>query len=252
MDAATLLHPRVRHADGARIRERLTRGRRPGEIVPLATLTHELDGGRLWPQVGDWQAVTADLLQLNYDHGCDALGLGLPPIVRALVGTDPRSKVRVYGPTTEDYQIFGPAERIEVLVEIRHAARPGGSRPPSGAGERFAPCGRHGRGGDLLPAPPPVGVSGVALRPAATVLAGEARPVLLPASRAGLRLALAVQPSMEVPCGRGQPGRCAGPERPIDAPPGRGPAATRACPVASSHPCRAVVPTPPYSGHSCL
>ncbi|MEU6325423.1 hypothetical protein [Streptomyces sp. NPDC047009] len=54
--AASLLHPHVRQPDGARIYDRLTHGRRPGEIVPLSTLTHELDGGALWPQLGDWEA----------------------------------------------------------------------------------------------------------------------------------------------------------------------------------------------------
>ncbi|MEU5281119.1 hypothetical protein AB0G87_32465 [Streptomyces asoensis] len=62
--AASLLHPRVRQPDGARICDRLARGRRPGEVVALATLTHELAGGRRWPEVGDLEAVTADLLQL--------------------------------------------------------------------------------------------------------------------------------------------------------------------------------------------
>ncbi|MEW2000803.1 hypothetical protein ACFWFH_34290 [Streptomyces coelicoflavus] len=128
--AASLLHPRVRQPDGARIHERLTRGRRPGEIVPLATLTHELDGGALWPQVGDWAAVTTDLLQLIHDRACDALGLGLPPIARALVCSGPRSEVRAYDPTTEDFQAFGPADRIEVLVEIgRQLARTEAGRP---------------------------------------------------------------------------------------------------------------------------
>lgn len=89
--AASLLHPRVRQPDGTRIHERLTHSRRPGEIVPLATLTHELDGGTLWLQVGDWAAVTADLLKLIHDRGCDALSLGLPPIARALVCSGPRS-----------------------------------------------------------------------------------------------------------------------------------------------------------------
>lgn len=65
--AATLLRSRVRQPDGTRIHERLTRGRHPGEIVPLAMLTHELDGGMLWPQVGDWRGSTADLLQLIHD-----------------------------------------------------------------------------------------------------------------------------------------------------------------------------------------
>jgi hypothetical protein len=128
--AASLLHPRVRQPDGTRIHERLTRGRRPGEIVPLATLTHELDGGTLWPQVGDWAAVTADLLQLIHDRACDALSLGLPPIARALVCSGPRSEVRAYDPTTEGYHVFGPADRSEVLVEIgKQLARTEAGRP---------------------------------------------------------------------------------------------------------------------------
>jgi hypothetical protein len=98
--------------------------------VPLATLTHELDGGTLWPQVGDWAAVTADLLHLIHDRGCDALGLGLPLIARALVCSGPRSEVRAYDPTAEDYQVFGPADRIEVLVEIgKQLARTESGRP---------------------------------------------------------------------------------------------------------------------------
>ncbi|MFF4836964.1 hypothetical protein [Streptomyces sp. NPDC001315] len=116
--AASLLHPRVRQPDGARIYDRLTRGRRPGEIVPLATLTHELDGGTRWPEVGDWEAVTADLLQLIRNRECDALSLGLPDIARALVCSGPHSEVRVYDPAAERHQAYGPAERIEVLVEV--------------------------------------------------------------------------------------------------------------------------------------
>ncbi|MGW5482623.1 hypothetical protein [Streptomyces sp. NPDC004008] len=117
--AASLLHPRVRQPDGARIYDRLTRGRLPGEIVPLATLTHELDGGALWPEVGDWEAVTADLLQLIGDQECDALSLALPDIARALVCCGPHSEVRAYDPAAGRYQVYGPADRIEVLVEVR-------------------------------------------------------------------------------------------------------------------------------------
>ncbi|PWI05142.1 hypothetical protein DIZ27_41085 [Streptomyces sp. NWU339] len=116
--AASLLHPHVRQPDGARIYDRLTRGRRQGEIVPLSTLTHELDGGARWPEVGDWAAVTADLLQLIQDRECDGLSLGLPDIARALVCSGPRSEVRVYDPAAERYQVYGPADRIEVLVEV--------------------------------------------------------------------------------------------------------------------------------------
>ncbi|WP_455357115.1 hypothetical protein [Streptomyces sp. SYSU K217416] len=116
--AASLLHPRVRQPDGARIYDRLTRGRRQCEIVPLSTLTHELDGGAGWPEVGDWEAVTADLLHLIQDRECDALSLGLPDIARALVCSGPHSEVRAYDPAAGRYQAYGPADRIEVLVEV--------------------------------------------------------------------------------------------------------------------------------------
>lgn len=108
--AAFLLHPRVRRPDGARIYDRLTRGRRPGEIVPLATPTHELDGGARWPEVGDWEAVTADLLQLIQDRECDALSLSLPDIARALVCSGPHSEVLVYDPEASG-PLAGPRRR---------------------------------------------------------------------------------------------------------------------------------------------
>ncbi|MCT9010310.1 hypothetical protein [Streptomyces rhizosphaerihabitans] len=116
--AASLLHPRVRQPDGARIYDRLVRGRRQGEIVPLSTLTHELDGGARWPEVGDWEAVTADLLQLIQDRACDVLSLDLPHVARALVCSGPHSRVRAYDPAAGRYQTWGPADRIQVLVEV--------------------------------------------------------------------------------------------------------------------------------------
>ncbi|GGQ97879.1 hypothetical protein [Streptomyces asoensis] len=116
--AACLLHPRVRQPDGARIYDRLTRGRRPGEIVPLATLTHELDEGRLWPKVGNWEAVTTDLLQLIRDRECDALSLDLPHIARALMCSGPHSEVRVHEPVTGRQQTYGAIERNEVLIDV--------------------------------------------------------------------------------------------------------------------------------------
>ncbi|MEV5850399.1 hypothetical protein AB0M32_51455 [Streptomyces sp. NPDC051985] len=121
--AASLLHPRVRQPDGARIHDRLVHGRRPGEIVPLSTLTHELDGGARWPEVGDWESATEDLLQLIRDDDCDALRLGLPELALALVCASPHSEVRVVDPTSGAHRAYGPADRIEVLVEIgRHLA----------------------------------------------------------------------------------------------------------------------------------
>ncbi|GGN44628.1 hypothetical protein [Streptomyces fuscichromogenes] len=121
--AASLLHPGVRQPDGVRIHDHLVRGRRPGEIVPLSTLTHELDGGARWPEVGDWEAVTRDLLQLIRDNACDALSLGLPYIARALVCAGPHSEVRTIDPSSGARRVYGPADRIEVLVEVgKHLA----------------------------------------------------------------------------------------------------------------------------------
>ncbi|WP_331732596.1 hypothetical protein [Streptomyces sp. NBC_00989] len=116
--AASLLHPRVRQPDGAQIHNRLTRGRRPGEIVPLATLTHELGGGADWPTVGDWEQVTADLVQLVRTGGCDALSLGLAEIARALVCVGPLSHVRVFDATADQFIAYGPQERAAVLAKV--------------------------------------------------------------------------------------------------------------------------------------
>ncbi|XDO64617.1 hypothetical protein HEP84_58505 [Streptomyces sp. RLB1-33] len=116
--AASLLHPRVRQPDGAQIHDRLTEGRQPGEIVPLATLTHELGGGADWPTVGDWERVTTDLLRLVREGECDALSLGLPEIARALICTGPHSYVRTYDAAADQFIAYGPTERAAVLAEV--------------------------------------------------------------------------------------------------------------------------------------
>ncbi|MGY9066905.1 hypothetical protein [Streptomyces sp. CAS3] len=116
--AASLLHPRVRQPDGARIHDLLTRGRRAGETIPLATLTHELNGGADWPAVGDWERVTTDLVQLVRAGNCDALSIGLPEIARALVCTGPRSHVRAYDAAADEFLVYGSSERTAVLDEV--------------------------------------------------------------------------------------------------------------------------------------
>lgn len=115
--ADSLLHPQVRQPDGIRIHDLLTQGRQPGEIIPLATLTDELDGGADWPSVGDWERVITDLLHLVRCGGCDALSLGLSAIARALVCTGPHSQVRVYD-AADDVIAYGAAERATVLTEV--------------------------------------------------------------------------------------------------------------------------------------
>ncbi|MFC8428053.1 hypothetical protein [Streptomyces sp. NPDC057253] len=116
--AASLLHPHVLQPDGARIHDRLTKDRTPGEIIPLSTLTHELDGGAGWPWVGDWETVTTDLLQLVRHGECDALSLGLPEIARALLCAGPDTHVCAFDAAGGQDTTYGPQERAAVLTKI--------------------------------------------------------------------------------------------------------------------------------------
>ncbi|MFE0921256.1 hypothetical protein ACFW24_26285 [Streptomyces nigra] len=116
--ADTLLHPQVLQPDGIRIHDLLTRGRQPGEIIPLATLTHELNDGADWPTVGDWERVTVDLVHLVQTQMCDALSLGLPEVARALICTGPDSQVRAFDAAAQKFAVHGPDERAKVLTEV--------------------------------------------------------------------------------------------------------------------------------------
>ena len=92
--------------------------RKPNEIVPLATLTHELGGGADWAAVGDWERVTIDLVRLVRSGGCDALSLGLPEIASALFCTGPDSHVRSFDVTADAVIDYGPAARAAALAEV--------------------------------------------------------------------------------------------------------------------------------------
>lgn len=117
--AATLFHPHVRQPDGARIHRVLDNGQRAdGEIVPLATLTHELDGGAGWEQVGDWEQVVEDLLALTRFGSCDSLGFGLPALARALICNGPNSRVINHNPDTGQRETHGPEQRATVLMVL--------------------------------------------------------------------------------------------------------------------------------------
>ncbi|MDH6604399.1 hypothetical protein M2164_000032 [Streptomyces sp. SAI-208] len=118
VSAASLLHPQVRQPDGARIHDRLTQGRRQGEIIPLSTLTHELGGGADWPAVGDWEKVITDLVQLVHARECDALSLGLHEIARALITVGPHSYVRAFDTAANEFIAYGPKDRAAVLAEV--------------------------------------------------------------------------------------------------------------------------------------
>ncbi|MER5698860.1 hypothetical protein ACWDBO_45115 [Streptomyces mirabilis] len=116
--AASLLHTGVLQPDGAQIHDRLTRGRRPGEVVPLAILTHELDGGAGWYKVGDWEIVTEDLVGLVRAGKCGALSFGLPEIPRALICTAPHSHVRSFDPLAEQSITYGETDRAAILAAL--------------------------------------------------------------------------------------------------------------------------------------
>ncbi|MFE6339081.1 hypothetical protein ACFVOK_38720 [Streptomyces sp. NPDC057798] len=140
VSAASLLHAQVRQPDGVSIHDLLTRGRRAGEIVPLSTLTHELDGGALWPQVGDWEAVTSDLVHLVRGSHCDAFSLGLPLMARALLCAGPTSEVvRAHAGTPSHRTTYGPEDRGVVLAEIDRYLTPLLAELPLWPGESLLP-----------------------------------------------------------------------------------------------------------------
>lgn len=117
--ADTLLHTHVRQPDGARMHRVLHhRQRTEGEIVPLATLTHELDGGALWEQTANWEKVLNDLLALARFGSCDSLGLGLPALERALVCSGPHARVINFNADTGQPETHGPEQRAAVLATL--------------------------------------------------------------------------------------------------------------------------------------
>ncbi|MFC4943317.1 hypothetical protein [Pseudonocardia sp. GCM10023141] len=119
--ALTLLHPDVPQPDGGMMYRCLTEfpHRRPGEIVPVSTLTYELAGGDLWPQIGDWEAVTDALVAVSRASRCDAMTLGLPQIPFFLLSMGPYTNNVLHRPdgTTEHR---GPEHRqheLDTLAE---------------------------------------------------------------------------------------------------------------------------------------
>ncbi|MBI1758139.1 MAG: hypothetical protein HYR62_02775 [Actinobacteria bacterium] len=117
--ALTLLHPAVPQPDGGRMYRCLTEfpGRTPGEVVPLSTLTFELGGGHLWPQVADWERAIDAVVDIARHQGCDAMPVGLPQLAAVLVGGGPTTVHEMYHPDGSCSQA-GPVERREHLDEL--------------------------------------------------------------------------------------------------------------------------------------
>ena len=96
--ALTLLHPAVPQPDGGRMYRCLTEfpSRTPGCLIPLSTLTFELDGGNLWREVGDFETVTVALVGLSRAGKCDSMPLGLSAEALAVLTAGPATVHHVF------------------------------------------------------------------------------------------------------------------------------------------------------------
>lgn len=119
VSAQSLLHPDVPQPDGGMMYRCLTEfpGRRHHEIIPLSTLTFELNGGHLWHQVADWEAVTNALVALARARRCDAMPLGLPGPAASILSAGPTSQATLYYPDGAT-EVRGPAHRQEELDKL--------------------------------------------------------------------------------------------------------------------------------------
>lgn len=140
--ALTLLHPSLPQPDAGRMYRCLTEfpARAPGCLVPLSTLNHELDDGRLWPHVADWQDVTSALVQFTRTSGfCEAILLALGQADAALLAGGPYTPVRAIN--DEGLLVLGTTERQQLIARLT-------SELPEATGEpRFWP------GTGLIPPP---------------------------------------------------------------------------------------------------
>jgi hypothetical protein len=65
-------------------------------LVPISTLTYELDGGGLWPQVADWEQVVETLIFLSRAGELDSMPLGLPKLASSLLAMGPTTTTTIY------------------------------------------------------------------------------------------------------------------------------------------------------------
>jgi len=90
-------------------------GRTPGCVVPLSTLTFELEGGRLWPEIAAWEVVVDALVRLGRERACDALCLGLSDYALTLLSVGPNTNLTFHDVSTGRPRL---AEKHERRVEI--------------------------------------------------------------------------------------------------------------------------------------
>jgi hypothetical protein len=122
--AKTLLHRAVPQPTGGLMYRCLTEFpvRFPGCVVPLSTLTYELNGGEGWDQIGDWEPVVTAVVQLARQGMCDAMPLGLPPVAAGPLAHGPATVLTVGSPNKRPTQV-GPADRQYHLDQLTQAVR---------------------------------------------------------------------------------------------------------------------------------
>lgn len=118
VEARTLLHPSLPQPDAGRMYRCIVEApdRRPGEIVPLSTLTFELGGGRLWDKVADWEAVRDALVDLTVRNDCDSMRFGLTDTQLVSLINGPRTITHLYDPGGRT--TVGPEQRAAALGEL--------------------------------------------------------------------------------------------------------------------------------------
>jgi len=122
--ALTLLHPQVPQPDGGLMYRCLTEfpGRTPGCLVPVSTLTFELAGGQLWPEIADWQQVSQAVVQLARTRACDAMPLGLPQHMAVVLVGGPNTTANLHRPDGSTLVLAG-SDRQGYLDELTAAIR---------------------------------------------------------------------------------------------------------------------------------
>ena len=144
--ALTLLHPAVPQPVGGLMYRCLTEFpvRTPGCLVPLSTLTFELDGGRGWGLIGDWESVVESVVRLTRAKQCDAMHLGLPNRAATLLCNSPITRASVFYDDGSRGQL-GPADRQAELDDLTARVRAFVSRGPFWPGENLVPPPSHPR-----------------------------------------------------------------------------------------------------------
>lgn len=138
--ALTLLHPLLPQPDGGRIYRCLTEfpGRVPGCLVPVSTLNYELDDGRLWPHVADWQYVTRALVELTRTPGtCEAILLALGQADAALLAAGPYTPVRAI--SDDGLSVLGTTERQQLITWLTSELPPATGEPRFWPGTGLVP-----------------------------------------------------------------------------------------------------------------